>query len=137
VLEINWNPSRRDLRQFGAIWLPAFAVLFGVIVGYRSGAWNTATALWILALVSAALGLAKPEWLKPLFVGWMIAAYPIGWTVSHLVLGAAYYGLFTLVAIIMRVFRYDPLNRTRSRSSETYWADHEQRTEPGAYFRQF
>ena len=137
MIDINWNPSRRELRQFATIWLPAFAAVAGSVVAYRWESWTAVSAIWGIGALSAALGLARPELARPLFLGLTLAAYPVGWTVSHLVLGLIYYGLFTAVAMLMRVFRYDPLNRRRAPSSDTYWVEHTHRSEPGAYFRQF
>ena len=134
MLDINWNPSRRELRQFAGIWVPAFAVFAGTVI-YRSGAVRTAIVLWSLAAVVAVVGLAFPQRTKPLFVGWMAAAYPIGWTVSHAVLAIIYFGLFTFVGLLMRLFRYDPLDRAGGRA--TYWRARSERSGDTAYFQQF
>jgi hypothetical protein len=37
----------------------------------------------------------------------------------------------------MRAVGYDPLNRRRTGTASTYWVEHEQRRDPGSYFRQF
>lgn len=137
MLEINWNPSRRELRQFATIWLPAFAAVAGLIVGWRSGSWNTALVLWTAAAASVILGFSKSELARPIFLGLTLAAYPIGWIVSHVVLGVIYYGLFTLVGLTMRLVGYDPMNRQFNSRASTYWREREARVEPGSYFRQF
>jgi hypothetical protein len=134
MLDIKWNPSRRELRQFAAIWLPAFAAFAGAVI-YRSGGVTTALVIWALAAAIAIIGVASPRRIKPLFVGWMAAAYPIGWTVSHVVLGLIYFALFTFVGLMMRLFRYDPMHR--SFSGATYWRGRSDRTDAAAYFRQF
>ena len=134
MLDINWNPSRRELRQFAAIWLPAFAAFAGTVI-YRAGGVTTALVIWALAALITAVGLAAPRRIKPLFVGWMAAAYPIGWLVSHVILGVIYYAVFTFVGLVMRVFRYDPMDR--SAGGTTYWKRRTERTDSAAYFRQF
>lgn len=134
MLDINWNPSRRELRQFACLWLPAFAAFAGTAI-YRSGGVTAAVVIWTVAALVAAIGLASPQRVKPLFVGWMAAAYPVGWTVSHVVLGIVYFGLFTIVGLLMRLFRYDPLDRATSRRS--YWMERRAAAAPEAYFRQF
>ncbi len=136
MLEINWNPSRRELRQFATIWLPAFAALAGAAVAYRFGSWPTAVAIWALGAGVLLVGLLSPETVKPLFVGWMAAAYPIGWIVSQTVLAITYYALFTLVSFALRVFRHDPLERG-STPARTYWRERNGRSDAAAYFRQF
>jgi hypothetical protein len=134
MLDVNWNPSRRELRQFAGIWVPAFAAFAGTVI-YRSGRINTAIVIWAIAALIAAVGLAAPQRVKPLFVGWMAAAYPIGWTVSHVILAVIYFGLVTFVGLLMRVFRYDPLNRAAGRGSE--WRPRNQPPSAATYFRQF
>jgi hypothetical protein len=133
MLDINWNPSPRELRQFAALWLPVFAAIAGTVI-YRSGGVTTAVVIWSLAAAIALTGAAAPHRIKPLFVAWMGAAYPIGWLVSHVVLGIVYFGLFTFVGLLMRVFRYDPMDR--SADPATYWRSRSEK-DAEAYFRQF
>jgi hypothetical protein len=136
MLDVRWNPSGRELRQFGWLCL-LFAALGGAIVAYRSSAWNTAVAIWAVGSGVALLGAAKPVFLKPFFVGWMAAAYPIGWIVSNAVLAATFYLVLTPIGLVMRLFGRDPLGRRRHRSPGSYWVAHEPSREPGSYFRQF
>jgi len=53
MLDINWNPSPRELRQFAGIWLPAFAAIAGTLI-YRSG------GVW-LAAVSGSYWRQRPH----------------------------------------------------------------------------
>ena len=32
------------------------------------------------------LGLIRPDWMRFIYVGWMVLAFPIGWTVSQILL---------------------------------------------------
>jgi Saxitoxin biosynthesis operon protein SxtJ len=137
MLEINWNPSRRELREFATIWLPAFAALAGLVLGWRSGSWTIAFGLWAVAAASLIVGLARPALARPLFLGLTLATFPIGWIVSHVVLGVIYFGLFTLVGMLMRLVGYDPMDRAYDSDASTYWRQREARAEPGSYFRQF
>ena len=134
MLDINWNPSARELRQFAGIWLPAFAAITGTLA-YRSGSVRLAGVIWGLAALIALAGVFRPRSVKGIFVGWMLAAYPIGWTVSHIVLGIVYFVLFTVVGLIMRALRYDPMERSANRAS--YWRQRPDRSEAATYFRQF
>jgi hypothetical protein len=136
MLDVNWNPSRRDLRQFGAIWCPLFAAAAGVLL-YRAGARVAAEAIWGAGALVLLTGLAAPGTLKGLFVVWMALAYPIGWAVSHAVLGLTYFGMFTLVGGIMRLVGYDPLARQRRPGASTYWNEANERARAADYFRQF
>ena len=137
MIDINWTPSRRELKQFACIWLPLFASAIGALLVYRRGAWAAAMVLWALALVSLAVGLVRPQAFRSVFVGWIVAAYPVGWTVSTLILLAIYYLLFMPVGFLLRIFRYDPLDRRFDRAAGSYWEAHDQPADPASYFRQF
>lgn len=136
MLDVNWNPSRRELRQFGWLCL-LFGALIGAIVAYRSSAWNAAVVIWAVGSVAAILGMTKPALLKPIFVGWVAAAYPIGWIVSNLVLAATFYLVVTPIGLLMRLIGRDPLGRRRHGSPGSYWVPHEPSRDPASYFRQF
>ena len=64
-----------------------------------------------LALVVGLLGLVAPRLIRPIYVGWMIAAFPIGWVMSHVVQALILYGLFTPVALVFRLIGRDALYR--------------------------
>ena len=87
--DINWNPTRRELRQFAGLVVPAFIGLFGVILGWQTGSWALPRTMWTVALVIAVIGVAFPPAVKPLFVGLTVAAYPIGYVVSNVVVAAS------------------------------------------------
>lgn len=135
TVEIKWNPTVRELRQFGGLYLPAAAALFGAGLA-RSGSWRAAIAIWIVAAVIAITAIVRPRAIRPLFIGSMVAAYPIGWVVSHLILAAIFYGVFTIAGAAMRIFGYDPLQRKRRPSDATYWSPVRQNRDPQSYFRQ-
>ncbi|MEX0979180.1 MAG: SxtJ family membrane protein, partial [Pirellulales bacterium] len=69
--------------------------------------------------------------------GWMWAAFPIGWLVSHLLIAAIYFLLITPIALVMRAVGRDPLSRRFDRAAKTYWVPRRQDSDPARYFRQF
>ena len=140
MIEINWKPSKKELRQFAGILL-GVGVLFGGMELYKTGTLDLAQWFWgrlsILAVCLGALGIAAPMLLRPLYVGWMVLAFPIGWTVSHLLLGGLYYLLLTPVGWIVRATGNDPMKRKFDRAAQTYWVEHRTGDDPASYFRQF
>ena len=139
LIEINKNPSGRELIWFGVL-LALFFGLIGALIYWQ--VWDLggpAVAYWVwsaAALVVAVYFLVPPV-RKPLYLGWLYAAFPIGWTVSHLILAIIYYLVITPIGIIMKLCRYDPLQRKLDRSAKTYWKPHQSSEQPGRYFRQF
>ncbi len=45
------------------------------------------------------------------YIGWMILAFPIGWTVSQVMLAVMFFGLFTPIGLVFRLIGRDPLHR--------------------------
>ncbi len=146
--EINFHPTDHELRVFSWLWLAGFG-LFGVLVAWRAGGfssgialgwhtpWRAALGVWGLALLGSALGLAWPRGIRPIYVAWMVAAYPIGWTVSLVLLALVYYVVFTTFGLVFRAFGRDTLGRKFDKRAETYWV---RRVPAGGierYFKQF
>jgi hypothetical protein len=136
VLEINWKPSRKELWQFAAIWLVFFSAL-GAWWWYDSGSYSVAKWLWAAAAAVGVPGLIFPQLMRPIYVGWMVAAFPIGWTVSHLLLGTLYYLIVTPIGAMLRLAGNDPMHRKFERDAKTYWVEHRTGDDPATYFRQF
>ena len=51
--------------------------------------------------------------MRLIYVGWMVLAFPIGWTVSQVMLALMFFGLFTPIGLVFRLIGRDPLQRTR------------------------
>ena len=137
LVEINWHPSRRELRQFAGIWFPLLGALIGWVVLRKTGSWPAALTVWGVTLLVSVVGLAAPGVMRPIFVGWMALTFPIGWTVSHLVLGIAYFGIITPIAAVMRLAGRDVLRRTPEPAATSFWTAHDPSASAKRYFRQY
>jgi len=136
MIEINRHPSRRELMWFGAIFALFFGVV-GAIVLWRSGSMNAAGVIWGIAAAVAIVFYALPPVRRPIYLGWMYAAFPIGWTISHLMLAAIFYLLFTPIGLVMRLLGHDPVQRTSDPDAATYWQPHRPADDPERYFKQY
>ena len=76
---------------------------------------------WMVAGGFVGVGLVLPTLLKPLFFVWMALARILSIVNTHLLLALIFYTLFTLIGGVMRIVRYDPLDRKRSAGQATYW----------------
>lgn len=76
---------------------------------------------WMVAGGFVGVGLVLPFLLKPLFFLWMALARFLSIVNTHLLLALIFYTLFTLIGGVMRLLRYDPLDRRRSSIDATYW----------------
>jgi len=136
MIEINRNPSRRDLRVF-AIGLTILLGLAGWWLRKRLEVELLFPLGLTLGAVVGLCGIVRPEALRPVYVGWMIVCSPIGWLVSYVLLGIVYYGVVTPLALVMRLRGRDPLDRTFDRQAPTYWKERTKKREPKSYFDTF
>ena len=136
IIEINRTPSHQDLRWFGLL-LPVFFAIVGALVWHRTGSLTPATAVWAAGGTVSALFALWPASRRRIYVGWMYAVYPIGWTVSHLLLGVVYFLIITPIGLALRVLRRNPLERGLDRTAATYWVRHNPANSIKRYLRQF
>lgn len=136
IIEIK-DPTPKDLRWFG----PLFLLFFGLVGGmlwWRSDLFNVATYIWGAAAVVVAVYYAVPSLQRKIYLGWIYAVYPIGYVLSHIIMGIVYYLVVSPIGIIMRMTGRDPMNRTLDREAKTYWVEHRTADrDPASYFRQF
>jgi hypothetical protein len=125
----------KTLRQFGLLSL----AVFGGWAAWRAATGRTDVTTAVLGGVGGLLGLlglVAPAALRPVFTAWMMAAFPIGWVVSRVVLAALFYLVFTPLAIVFRLMRRDALHRRRT-GAASYWTPKTQPADPAQYFKQF
>jgi hypothetical protein len=134
--DIPRSPDSKTLRQFSAIWV----VFFGGMAVYQYFAKGHATAAAVIALLACTvgpLGLVRPQAVKWIYVGWMMLAFPIGWTISTLMLGLLYYGIFTPLGVVFRARGRDLLGLKPHPDKPTYWHPKPAVTDPRRYLREF
>lgn len=136
LVQINRNPSRRDLAWFGVLFA-AFFGLLGFFAWRKSGFGGAAPVLWGIGVAVPAIYYAIPGIRRPIYVGWMFLAYPIGLAVSYAVLAVIYFLVFAPIGLFLRLVGRDPLHRAFDRAAGTYWVDHRTGRETARYFSQY
>jgi Saxitoxin biosynthesis operon protein SxtJ len=129
------KPSPKQLRQFAGLWL----VVFLAMAGWR--AWQgradtTAVIVAAVAVVVGVTGLLAPALVRPIYTGWMVAAFPIGWTVSKVALGVIFFVVITPLAWVFRLTGRDLLHLRRPPEG-SLWTPKRQPASPKEYLRQF
>ena len=114
MIEINWHPNNRQVRNFGLTSLVALPL---------------ATALWtrgsLPAMVYAAavggllaaIGIAWPRGLRPLLVAMNVVTAPLALLIHDLVLSLAFFVVVVPVGLVFRLFGRDPLQLKIDRNS--------------------
>ena len=142
MMGVVWRPDERQLRGFARGWLAGFAAV-GLLVAWRigalrgDGAWTVPLILWAAAATVGVSGIIVPRVVRPVYVAWTAMTLPIAWVVTHTVLAAAYFGVFTPFAVAFRLLGRDALKRRFEPEAATYWLPRSGTESADRYFRQF
>lgn len=133
LLEMNLQPSDRQLRQFGMLSL--------ALMPFIAWLWTASLTAFAWAfgvgLILCGLGLWRPGLLKPVFLGLMFVTLPIGLVVGELAMLLIYLGLFLPMAVVFRMLGRDALQRKLTKGNDTFWQPRPQPAGSRSYFRQF
>jgi hypothetical protein len=133
--DISFRPAPRTLRQFAGLWLLFFLGWAGWMWWGR-GNGTVALVFLAVALLVGPAGLLAPRLVRPIFVGWMCIAFPIGWVVSHLLLACVFYGLFAPLGLFFRLIGRDALALRPRTGQNTYWLPKPMPSDVRRYYRQ-
>jgi hypothetical protein len=136
LIEINKNPSPRELRWFGLIVLAFGALISGLIYARTRGAVGASVPVGAAVLV-ALFYYAVPALRRPLYLGWMYACLPVGLVMSFVLLAAIYFLVFTPIGLLMRLVGRERVPRGFDRRATSYWIRRPAARPPASYFRQF
>ena len=133
LVEMNWSPSARQLGQFGCACLFALPLLGWIWSG------NSQIIVWLLivGLGLAVTGFLMPKALKPVFVGLMLIALPIGMVVTECLLLLIYFGLFLPIGLCFKIAKRDALKRSFEKSKKSYWEEKKMSKGATSYYRQW
>lgn len=134
LIRVNRHPAPRDLRVFAALWL-----LFlggAALLARQRGADGWALGLGLAAAGVGLTGLVRPPAVRWVYLAAVYAAFPIGFVVSHVILGAVFYLVITPIGLGLRLARRDPLDRRPDPARRSYWTEREGPRPPASYFRQ-
>lgn len=135
LLQLNVEPSTKQLRWFAGVWWPLICALAGAAIVRKLHMPAFAEGVWIAGGVFAIAGLIAPRAIRPVHNGLIRLTYPIGFVLSYVVLGVVYFLVFTPIGFLVRFF-YDPMNRRFDRPASSYWTPHQPDPQE-RYFRQF
>jgi hypothetical protein len=133
--EVTKKSRRRELRKFGITIGIAFGAFGGLFLlrgksfyPYFMGIGGAFTLLGVL--LPAALG--------PIQILWMKAARALGWLMTRVILTVLFFVIVTLISILGRLARRDPLKLKFKDGADSYWIPKEQAVrDRSEYERQF
>ena len=109
-------------RSFGFV----FAVVFLIVAAWPLLQSN-APRWWAagVAILFAAVALARPGLLAPLNRLWTKFGILLGKIVAPIALGVLFYAVLTPIALLIRMVDKDPLNLKRDAAAKSYWVRRE------------
>ena len=104
--------SKKDLREFGLLIGITFPILIGCIIPIITG---HDLRIWplLVGFPFLILGILKPSFLFYPYKVWMKLGYYLGWVNSRIILGLVFLIVLLPIALIMRLFGYDPLKKRK------------------------
>lgn len=136
LVEINHDPTRRQLNIFGVAWLLFFTAV-GFALWHRAASVPLAAVAWTAAAAVPAVGWASPRFMRLAYLGMSYLGLPAGWMVTLLLLAIVYYAVLTPIGLVMRLLGHDPLARGFPDKAASFWTPRQPAQDASRYFRQF
>jgi hypothetical protein len=145
MIELDFNPDARTLRQFGFIALVGFGFVaaiawFEVLIfsfGLGSGRPWVAGTFAGLALLSGLLSVVYPKANRWIYVGLAVITYPIGFVLSYVIMGLLFFGIIAPTSLALRIVGHDPMCRRYDPDAPSYWSACRTARAKSDYFKQF
>ena len=136
MIEIQWQPDRKFLNQFGALFIVFFGIV-GSLQMFRHGRSEVAMIIWGTSSAIACIGFVFPKFMRAVYLTWMCAIFPFAWVVTQVIFGFTFYIVMTPIGVMMRRFGYDPVKRQFDANADSYWIKREPNKDTKRYFKQF
>lgn len=114
------SKEKKDLQVFG-YGLGLIGAVFGIGAWVRHGLGLPAIVLIVCSIIFVATTALDSTALKPGYRGWMKVAHVIGSIVTTVILGLAFFLIFTPIGILLKLTGRDHLQRDFSKKDKTYW----------------
>ncbi len=144
VVEINWKPDTRTLRQFGFIALGGFGLIallawneWMVFAGGLGESRTLVAGVFAgLGVFSALASLVAPIINKPIYLALTLLSYPIGFVMSYVIMATLFFLVIGPIALALRLTGRDSMHRRYDPNAKSYWVKVTMPTDKSKYFRQ-
>lgn len=133
MVEINWNPTAKQLRQFGLISM--------VLLPFAGWLWSqnllVTSVMLGVGVVLAAMAWIAPRVLRTIYIGLTILTAPIAWIVTEVTLLIVFFGAVLPIGLCLRLAGRDLLQHKRDPQAATYWMARKKPRDVESYYQQF
>ena len=137
LVEINWHPSRKELRTFAIIALIATILVALLLYRFKGLGFPWAVAIISFGAVILLSSFISLRFTRIIYLGLVLVTLPIGLLISFLLLAIFYFGILIPVALIFRLIGRDTLHRKFDPDAESYWITHRKPDNLDRYYNQF
>jgi hypothetical protein len=137
LIEINWHPKSKELRNFAIIALIASLVIT-LLLYFIKGV----GIQWAGIIIAAGFGIFISSFVslkltRIIYLGLILITFPIGWAISMILLTAFYFLLLMPLGLVFRLLGRDPLSRRLDPDAKSYWLTRRQTDRLDRYFHQY
>ncbi|NQT03149.1 MAG: hypothetical protein HQ580_14065 [Planctomycetes bacterium] len=137
LVEIDWNPKRKQLQSFGKIAIAATAIISLLVYILKGVAIQWALIIFAAGIIIFLISMISLKLTKMIYLGMILVTLPIGLAVSFIFLAVFYYLLLSPLGLIFRLLGRDPLCRKFDPAAKSYWLSRRKPKGPEQYFHQF
>jgi hypothetical protein len=134
-MQINWNPRKDDIRNFGIMTLIMLPLISYLLLWKQHINITWAFAISGIGAIFFLVCLFSHRTGRIIYLSLMLLVYPIGLIVSFLMIVLLYYAIIAPMGIIFKFLKKDPLRREFDESVSTYWVKHKDRKDINSYYR--
>ncbi len=137
LISIQRDPSETEIRWFGLI-LTLFGLFVGAVTHFKFGVtFETALLIAGIALLAGLIYTIAVPWRRRIYVAWQHVLFPVGWTISTLLLVVVYLVVLTPTGLLLRMTGKGGIVRAPDASVETYWSRRPAVAGREKYFNQY
>lgn len=137
MIEINWNPTRKDLRIFGIAALIASIIISLVLYLFKGIELQWISILIAVGFLIFLSSVISVKVTRMIYLGLSLVTLPIGWVLSFIMLAVFYYLIVTPIGLIFHLTGRDPLHRKFDSKAKSYWIKRKSPDTLDRYFHQF
>lgn len=127
--------DKKTLSNFGITMSAVLLVIAGVVFLKRKDLPAPVIAVSVLFFI---IGMARPEFFRPVYLAWMRLAFVLSWINTRLILAVIFYLIFTSIGLFLKLFRVDLLDIKIDKNKVSYWHKKEKKQfNPLDYEHQF
>jgi len=137
MIEINWHPKRKELRNFGII-----AIIASAIISLLLYLLKDLGIQWILVITGVGFiiflcSLISVGLTRIIYLVLILVTLPIGWAISFILMAIFYFLFLTPLGLVFRLKGRDPLHRKFDSKAKSYWLRRQPADTIDRYFHQF